>query len=91
MGNIDLLVSEGFYSNRTDFIKTSIRNQLSKHDLRINELIIQKNFSVGVVYYTKSALEEYLTNNKKVDIKVLGMLIFKNDISAELALKTITL
>lgn len=89
LGNIDLLVSEGFYSNRTDFIKTAIRNQLNTYNSRVNELIIRKNYSVGIIGYSREYLMQYVKENKKVDIKVLGMLVLKNDISAELLLKAI--
>jgi Ribbon-Helix-Helix transcriptional regulator family len=32
LGRVDLMVREGFYSNRADFIRTAIRNQLERQD-----------------------------------------------------------
>lgn len=89
LGQIDLLVKEGFYSNRTDFIKTSIRNQLKTHDLSLREVIVRKTYSLGIVVYNRKSLEEYLVKGIKIDIKVVGMLVLKDDIPTELAIKTI--
>ncbi|WP_234117278.1 hypothetical protein [Clostridium hydrogenum] len=89
LGNIDLLISEGFYSNRTDFIKTAIRNQLGKHDVVVKDIIIRKQFNVGIGYFDKGDLERHVNNNEKMNIKFLGVLVLKDDISEELALKAI--
>jgi len=89
LGQIDLLVKEGFYSNRTDFIKTAIRNQLKAHDLSIRDVIVRKEYSVGIVSYSKKDLEECLAKGIKLDIKVVGMLVLKDNIPIDLAVKTI--
>lgn len=89
LGNIDLLVDQGFYSNRTDFVKTAVRNQLDKHVLEIKDTVTKKTFSVGVVSYNRESLEYELRQNNLLDIKVIGMLVLQDNISAELALKTI--
>lgn len=89
LGHIDLLVEQGFYSNRTDFIKTSIRNQLSTHSTELKETIIRKTMVVGVVSYGRRDLEAELNKNNILDIKVLGMLVLKDDITPDLALRAI--
>lgn len=89
LGNIDLLISEGFYSNRTDFIKTAIRNQLGKHDVVVKDIIIRKQFTVGIGSFDKADLERHVNNNEKMNIKFLGVLVLKDDISEELVLKAI--
>jgi Arc/MetJ-type ribon-helix-helix transcriptional regulator len=89
LGNIDLLVEQGFYSNRTDFIKTAIRSQLEKHSAELKDAIIRKTFMIGVVSLNRESLEDELMKNNMLEIKVLGMLILKDNISPELADKTI--
>lgn len=89
LGQIDLLVEQGFYSNRTDFIKTSIRNHLANHSQELKESITRKTMIVGVVSYNSHDLEKILADKKMLDIKVLGMLVLKDGISPDLALSTI--
>ncbi|MFD1851819.1 CopG family transcriptional regulator [Oceanobacillus bengalensis] len=89
LGKIDLLVEQGFYSNRTDLIKTSIRNQLSSHSSVIDNVITVKSYEIGINYYDRETLEQVLEQNKQLDIKVVGMLVLKDDIEVELAKKTI--
>lgn len=89
LGQIDLLVEQGFYSNRTDFIKTAIRNQLSNHSVEIKDTISRRAFAFGMLYYSKKDLEAELAKNNMLDIKVVGLLFLGNDITPDLALKTI--
>ena len=89
LGKIDLLVSQGFYSNRTDFIRTGIRNQLTTHATELESIVVKQAFVVGVTTYSKKDLEKLLAANEKIDIRVVGMLVLSGDIDVQLALKTI--
>lgn len=89
LGKVDVLVEQGFYSNRTDFIKTAIRNSLSTYSNVVEPLIQEKSFAVGISYFNKNILEEVSSQNKILEIKVIGMLVLADDISEELALRTI--
>ncbi len=89
LGKVDLLVEQGFYSNRTDFIKTAIRNQLSTHSEVVDQMIVSKSYFIGVMLLNREELENLVALKKKIDIKVLGMLILSDDIDVALALKTI--
>ncbi|MCI1593430.1 CopG family transcriptional regulator [Heyndrickxia oleronia] len=89
LGKVDLLVEQGFYSNRTDFIKTAIRNQLTTHSDEVNQMIVNKSFVIGICRYNRKSLQEIIQNNVKLDIKVIGMLILEEDNDTDLALKTI--
>ncbi|WP_170885482.1 CopG family transcriptional regulator [Bacillus alkalicellulosilyticus] len=89
LGKVDLLVEQGFYSNRTDFIKTSIRNQLSTHDKQIDVVVTEKSFLLGVSRYDRKMLEGFLQKNKRMDINVVGMFVLDEDVDLELARKTI--
>ena len=86
---VDLMVEEGFYSNRADFIKTSVRNQLNAHSRTIEDVITVKSYEIGINYYDRKSLEQILEQNKLLNIKVVGMLVLKDDIDVELAKKTI--
>ena len=89
LGKVDLLVEQGFYSNRTDFIKAAIRSQLTTHSKVLDEIITAKSFCLGVSYFNKEDLEKLAVEKKALDLKVVGMLLLAHDISAELALQTI--
>ncbi|WP_405099615.1 CopG family transcriptional regulator [Oceanobacillus sp. FSL H7-0719] len=86
---VELMVDEGFYSNRADFIKTSVRNQLNAHSRTIEDVITVKSYEIGINYYDRKSLEQILEQNKLLNIKVVGMLVLKDDIDVELAKKTI--
>jgi Arc/MetJ-type ribon-helix-helix transcriptional regulator len=89
LGRIDLLVEQGFYSTRTDFIRTAIRNQLSTQADTIDEAITRRSFVMGVLVYNHRDFERYLEKDEQVDIRVVGMLFLSNDITPELAKATI--
>ena len=89
LGKVDLLVQEGLYSNRTDFIRTAIRKQIEQHASEVQQTIARNAFVVGVLHYTKRLLESELAKGTKIRITVLGMLTLADDISPELAKQTI--
>lgn len=89
LGKIDLLVEEGFYANRTDFIRTGIRNQLDKHTEDVKQTVTRKTMAVGVVSYGRKSLEARQKAGEKVSALVVGSLVIANDVSVELALDTI--
>lgn len=89
LGKIDLLVEQGHYSNRTDFVKTAVRNQLARHSDEIQNTITKKNFAVGIQHISKNYLESCLLKNQKVELKVIGKLILDDKITPELAVNAI--
>ncbi len=89
LGQIDLLVQEGFYSNRTDLIRTAIRNQLATHAEVIRETVARKTFVLGLQHYSRRDLEAIQAAGQKLQIQVLGLASIAADVSPELALATI--
>jgi Arc/MetJ-type ribon-helix-helix transcriptional regulator len=89
LGQIDLLVQEGFYSNRTDLIRTAIRNQLATHAEVVRETVARKTFVLGLQHYTRSDLETVQAAGQKLHIQVLGLASIAEDVSPELARATI--
>ena len=89
LGQIDLLVQEGFYSNRTDLIRTAIRNQLATHAEVVRETVARKTFVLGLQHYTRSDLETVQAAGQKLQIQVLGLASIAEDVSPELARATI--
>ena len=89
LGKIDLLVQEGLYSNRTDFIRTAIRSQLDKHNLEIQQSITRHSYVIGVLMYSRSDLEKWKAKGEKVDLTVVGLLDLARDIPVELAKEVI--
>ncbi len=89
LGQIDLLVQEGFYSNRTDLIRTAIRNQLQSHGDVIRQTVARKSLVLGLQHYTRSDLEAVRDAGQKLQIQVLGLASIGADVTPELALATI--
>ena len=90
LGQIDLLVREGFYQNRTDFIRTAIRNQLNTHAEAVKQTVVRKELVLGLQHYTRRDLEAVRSAGETLDIRVLGLVTIADDVSPELALETIT-
>ena len=89
LGQIDLLVNEGFYSNRTDLIRTAIRNQLNTHADVVKQTVARKSLVLGMHHYSKADLEAALAAGERLQIQVLGMASIASDVTVELALATI--
>jgi Arc/MetJ-type ribon-helix-helix transcriptional regulator len=89
LGQIDLLVNEGFYANRTDLIRTAIRNQLNTHADVVKQTVARKSLVLGMHYYSRADLEAARDAGVRLQIQVLGLATIANDVSVELALETI--
>lgn len=89
LGQIDLLVQEGFYSNRTDLIRTAIRNQLNAHAETVRQTIARKSLVLGLQHYSRGDLEAVQAAGQTLQIQVVGLASIGADVSPELALATI--
>lgn len=89
LGQIDLLVQEGFYSNRTDFIRTAIRNQLATHVDVVKQTVARKTLVLGLQHFSRQDLEAAQAAGQKLHIQVLGLARIADDVSPELARATI--
>ena len=85
LGKIDLLVQEGFYSNRTDLIKTAIRNQLSVHGEEVKRTVARRTLVLGLQDFSRADLERALAAGQMLQIQVVGLARIANDVSPELA------
>ena len=90
LGQVDLLVQEGFYSNRTDFIRTAIRNQLATHAEEVKQTVARKTLVLGLEHYTRHDLEAVREAGETLEIRVLGLASIDEDVSPELARETIS-
>jgi Arc/MetJ-type ribon-helix-helix transcriptional regulator len=89
LGQIDLLVQEGFYSNRTDLIRTAIRNQLQAHADVVRQTVARKSLVLGLQHYSRADLEAVRDAGQKLHIQVLGLATIAADVTPELALAAI--
>ena len=89
LGQIDLLVQEGFYSNRSDFIRTAIRNQLTTHADVVKQAVVRQTLELGLRHYTRADLEALREAGEMLQIQVLGLAHFADDITPELIRATI--
>jgi Arc/MetJ-type ribon-helix-helix transcriptional regulator len=90
LGQIDLLVREGFYANRTDFMRTAIRNQLRSTGEAINQTVARKTLVLGTEHFSRSRLEQLRQTGQTIDIRIIGLASIADDVTPELALATIS-
>jgi Arc/MetJ-type ribon-helix-helix transcriptional regulator len=90
LGQIDLLVNEGFYANRTDFIRTAIRRQLETRSGAVYETVARRTLTLGTEHWSRRDLEQLRAAGRTVEVRVLGLATIDDDVSPDLALATIT-
>ncbi len=89
LGHVDLMVRDGFYANRTDFIRTAIRNQLDRHVDAVKQSVARRKLSLGLSHYSRQDLEAVEAAGQRLDIQVLGLATIAEDVTPELARQTI--
>ena len=89
LGNIELLVQEGFYANRTDLIRTAIRNQIDRHGDALRQAVTRKSVDLGLRHYSREDLEAARNAGQTIHIRVLGLATIAQDVTPELARATI--
>ena len=90
LGQIELLVQEGFYANRTDFIRTAIRNQIERHADTVRQIVNRKSVDLGLRQISRAELIAAEAAGQTLDIRVLGLAVIAPDVSADLARSTIS-
>jgi len=89
LGQIDLLVQQGFYSNRTDLIRTALRNQLATHADVVKQTVARKSLSLGLLRYSRADLEAVRATGQRLRIQALGLVVVDDDVTPALAVATI--
>ena len=89
LGKVDLMVQEGFYSSRTDFIRTAIRNHLATHEEALRQAITRKTLALGLMDFSRTDLEAMKKSGKRLRIQVVGLARIAEDVTPALALATI--
>jgi Arc/MetJ-type ribon-helix-helix transcriptional regulator len=89
LGQIDLLVDEGFYANRTDFIRTAIRRQIESRSAAVDQTVLRRTLTLGAQHYSRDALEALRASGQMIEVRVLGLATVADDVSPELAMATI--
>ena len=90
LGQIELLVQEGFYSNRSDFIRTAIRNQLGHHAEVVRQVVTRKSVDLGLRHISTADLQAAKAAGQMLDIRVLGLAVIAPDVTPDLARQTIS-
>jgi len=89
LGQIDLLVDEGFFANRTDFIRTAIRRQLDSREAEVHNTVQRRALVLGTQHFSRRELEQLKEAGQQIELRVLGLATIAEDVSPELALATI--
>lgn len=89
LGKIDLLVEQGHYSNRTDFIRSAIRSQLDKHVVEVQQSVTRHSFGVGTFFHSLADFERYKAKGEKIKIDVIGMYKIASDVPVALAVDVV--
>ena len=90
LGQIELLVQEGFYSNRSDFIRTAIRNQIERHAEVVRRVVTRKSVDLGLRHISSADLQAAKAAGQMLDIRVLGLAVIASDVTPDLARATIS-
>jgi len=90
LGQIDLLVREGFYSNRSDLIRTAIRNQIDRHAETVRQIVSRRSVHLGLRHIGRDELTRAQAAGQMLDIRVLGLAVIAADVPADLARSTIS-
>jgi Arc/MetJ-type ribon-helix-helix transcriptional regulator len=85
LGRVDLMVHDGFYANRADFIRTAVRNQLERHDEAVRQSMARRRLELGLLRYSRQDLEAARAAGTQIHIQVLGLASIDSDVPAELA------
>ena len=85
LGRVDLMVHDGFYANRADFIRTAVRNQLERQDDAVRQSVARRQLQLGLLQYTQADLEAARDAGTPIHIQVLGLASIAGDVSPELA------
>lgn len=89
IGKIELLVENGFYSNRTDFIKSAVRRALDSHDLTVNRAIESKHYVAGITTFNRAYLEKARDKGQRLDVRIIGLASFAADVTPELVRESV--
>ena len=85
LGHVDLLVQEGFYSNRSDLVRTALRNQLALHADTVKQTVARRTLTVGLQHYSRADLETVVTAGQRLRVQVVGLARIADDVTPELA------
>jgi Arc/MetJ-type ribon-helix-helix transcriptional regulator len=89
LGHVELLIREGFYSNRTDFIRSAIRAQLDRHTQAVKQSVARRHLELGLRHFTRADLERVRAAGETLHIQVLGLAVITSDVPPDLARATI--
>lgn len=89
LGQVDLLVQEGFYANRSDLIRTALRNQLALHADAVKQTVARRTLTVGLQHYSRSDLERVVAAGQRLQVQVVGLARIADDVTPDLALAAI--
>jgi Arc/MetJ-type ribon-helix-helix transcriptional regulator len=89
LGHVDLLVQEGFYSNRSDLVRTALRNQLALHADTVKQTVARRTLTVGLQHYSRADLERAVAQGEMLQVQVVGLARIAGDVTPELALAAI--
>ncbi len=89
LGKIDFLVEQGFYANRTDFVKDAVRRTLDTHETEVREKVARTSAATGIVFLDRRDLEAARRKGQQLDLSIIGLLSFAADVTPDLADETI--
>ena len=85
LGHVDLLVQEGFYSNRSDLVRTALRNQIALHADTVKQTIARRTLMVGLQHFSRADLENAVASGQRLKVQVVGLARIADDVTPELA------
>lgn len=89
LGKIDLLIDNGFFSNRSDFIRAAIRNELNKNGSYVEEKIEKKGFLVGIAKYNEDDFQKAIESNQLINLRIIGLFVIDSNVPLELVKQSV--
>ncbi len=85
LGQVDLLIDQGFYSSRTDFLVAAVRRLIQSHAASLKEAVARRSMTIGVAMYSRDSLEKVVASGQQLEITIVGVLMIADDVTPELA------
>jgi Arc/MetJ-type ribon-helix-helix transcriptional regulator len=89
LGQVDLLIDQGFYSSRTDFLVAAVRRLIQSHSASLKEAVARRSMTIGVAMYSRDSLEKVVASGQQLEITIVGVLVIADDVTPELACEAI--
>jgi Arc/MetJ-type ribon-helix-helix transcriptional regulator len=91
---VDLMVEQGLYASRKDFLQLAARNLLREHGVEVPRPMTGELKVAGIAVHNRKSLEKLRAAGRQLELNVTGIFRLADDVTPELAcavIKSLTL